>query len=45
MIDTAETVAKRYGIGRDRQDEFAAEASAATPRLSSARPSTTRSCR
>jgi acetyl-CoA C-acetyltransferase len=25
MIDTAETVAKRYGIGRDRQDEFAAE--------------------
>src|SRR5262249_33318177 len=25
MIDTAEVVAKRYGIGRDRQDEFAAE--------------------
>jgi acetyl-CoA acetyltransferase family protein len=25
MIDTAETVAKRYGIGRDRQDEYAAE--------------------
>jgi acetyl-CoA C-acetyltransferase len=25
MIDTAETVAKRYGIGRKRQDEFAAE--------------------
>jgi len=25
MIDTAETVAKRYRIGRDRQDEFAAE--------------------
>jgi acetyl-CoA acetyltransferase family protein len=25
MIDTAETVAKRYGIGRERQDEFAAE--------------------
>ena len=25
MIDTAETVARRYGIGRDRQDEFAAE--------------------
>ncbi len=25
MIDTAETVAKRYGVNRDRQDEFAAE--------------------
>ncbi|HKF60685.1 MAG TPA: acetyl-CoA C-acyltransferase [Dongiaceae bacterium] len=25
MIDTAETVAKRYGIARDRQDEFALE--------------------
>jgi acetyl-CoA C-acetyltransferase len=25
MIETAETVAKRYGIGRDRQDEFALE--------------------
>ncbi|HZT21178.1 MAG TPA: acetyl-CoA C-acyltransferase [Dongiaceae bacterium] len=25
MIDTAETVARRYGIGRDRQDEYAAE--------------------
>src|SRR5262245_56809514 len=25
LIDTAETVAKRYGIGRDRQDEYAAE--------------------
>jgi acetyl-CoA C-acetyltransferase len=25
MIDTAETVARRYGIGRDRQDAFAAE--------------------
>jgi acetyl-CoA acetyltransferase family protein len=25
MIDTAETVARRYKVGRDRQDEFAAE--------------------
>jgi acetyl-CoA C-acetyltransferase len=25
MIDTAETVAKRYGVARDRQDEFALE--------------------
>lgn len=25
MIDTAETVAKRYAVSRDRQDEFAAE--------------------
>ncbi|WP_295799759.1 acetyl-CoA C-acyltransferase [uncultured Microbulbifer sp.] len=30
MIDTAEIVAKRYGIGRDRQDEYALQSQART---------------
>ena len=45
MLQTAENVAKRYGIPRERQDEFGVRASSAPPRRRPPAASPTRSCR
>ena len=46
MLQTAETVAKRYNIAAEAQDEYgAAAASSAPPRRRRRASSTTRSCR
>jgi len=44
MIDTAEIVAKRYGISREQQDIYGAASQQRHARRAPARPSTTRSC-
>ena len=45
MIDTAEVVAKRYGVSRETQDQFALQSQHRTAGAGRRATSTTRSCR
>ena len=45
MIETADNVAARYGIGREAQDRFSAESQRKTEAAQVAAATATRSCR
>ena len=45
MIETAEVVAERYGVSRERQDEYALISQQRTAEAQAAGASTPRSCR